>query len=165
MLRRNLILFAATAALAACGPDRRTGPDTTGTGDRSRPNPGVSWREFTDPSRNGYSDRVFFDYDAHELRPDARETVDAWSRWLKAHPGATILIEGHADERGTREYNLALGARRANAVRDFLGTLGVEPGRIRTVSYGKERPAEAGSNEQAWARNRRGEAKPSGPGS
>jgi peptidoglycan-associated lipoprotein len=131
----------------------------------TRPSPRVSWTDFTDSTKNGYSDRVFFAFDQYNLSPSARETIDAWARWMKAHNGARVLIEGHCDERGTREYNLALGARRANAIRDYMIALGITANRIRTISYGKERPAVAGSNEAAWAKNRRGVAKPSGVGS
>jgi peptidoglycan-associated lipoprotein len=166
MKRRDVIFLAgASAVMAACGTDPKTdGPRADSRGSGARPSPNASWREFTDPSRNGYSDRVFFDFDQYEIRPDQRATVEAWAAWSKAHPGASFMIEGHADERGTREYNLGLGARRAASVRNYLGTLGVEPGRVRTISYGKERPAEVGGTEEAYAKNRRGVAVPSGPG-
>jgi peptidoglycan-associated lipoprotein len=101
-------------------------------------------------------DRVFFDYDRHELRPDAQETLQRQAALLLRWPDLPVLIEGHCDERGTREYNLALGERRAEAVRSYLIALGVDAGRIGTVSYGKERPAVDGSEESAWALNRRG---------
>lgn len=100
-------------------------------------------------------DRVFFDTDRHELKPEARQLVGFWASWMQEHQNVALLIEGHADERGTREYNLSLGARRANAVREYLGALGVDGSRVRTVSFGKERPAVLGSNAQAWAQNRR----------
>ena len=100
-------------------------------------------------------DRVFFDFDSSAVRPDARATLDRLAIWMRSNPGARILIEGHADERGTREYNLALGARRANSVQNYLVASGIQPARLRTVSYGEERPAVIGSNELAWAQNRR----------
>jgi len=100
-------------------------------------------------------DRMFFDFDKYNIRSDQVPTMERQAAWLKQFPQVTIRIEGHADERGTREYNLALGERRANATRDFLISLGVDPGRIEIISYGKERPAVLGSNEQAWAQNRR----------
>ncbi|MEE8623124.1 MAG: peptidoglycan-associated lipoprotein Pal, partial [Alphaproteobacteria bacterium] len=100
-------------------------------------------------------DRVFFDFDKYSLKPKARETVELQAAWLKKNPGLTVTIEGHADERGTRDYNLALGERRANAVKDFLLVLGIDPNRVSTISFGKERPQVAGSNETAWAQNRR----------
>lgn len=101
-------------------------------------------------------DRVFFDFDRSDIRRDQVETLEKQAAWLRRYPGVTIVIEGHADERGTREYNLALGERRANSHKDYLVSLGVDPGRIETISYGKERPAVLGSNESAWAQNRRG---------
>ena len=100
-------------------------------------------------------DRVFFDFDSSDIRADAVPTLEAQAAFLRTFPSLTLVIEGHADERGTREYNLALGERRANAHKDYLISLGVDPARIETISYGKERPAVAGSNESAWAQNRR----------
>lgn len=100
-------------------------------------------------------DRVFFGLDQHDLSPEARATLDQQAAFLNQQSALAIVLEGHADERGTREHNLALGDRRANSVRDYLIALGVNPNRIRTVSYGEERPAVVGSNESAWAQNRR----------
>ena len=99
--------------------------------------------------------RVHFDTDKHTLGSEARATLKKQARWLARHPDLDIVIEGHTDERGTREYNLALGERRANSARNYLIALGVSADRIETVSYGKERPAVMGSNPQAWAKNRR----------
>ncbi len=101
------------------------------------------------------SDRVFFEYDSAELRPDAQATLGEIGAWLVKHPNTNVTIEGHCDERGTREYNLALGERRATAVANYLAAVGVDPSRMQTVSYGKERPAADGSDELAWAQNRR----------
>lgn len=101
-------------------------------------------------------DRVFFGYDSSELNPEARRTLEKQAEWLKTYPSVNVVIEGHADERGTREYNLALGDRRATAVYNYLTSLGVPSGRVRTISYGKEKPAVMGSDPVAWARNRRG---------
>ncbi len=103
-------------------------------------------------------DRVFFDYDKFDLKPEARRTLERQAAWLKRFPNVNFTVEGHADERGTREYNLALGERRANSVRNFLVSQGIEARRLRTISYGKERPVALGSNETAWAQNRRGVA-------
>jgi len=100
-------------------------------------------------------DRVFFAFDKYHLNDIARATLDKQAAWLKANPSTVISIEGHCDERGTREYNLALGERRANSTKDYLVALGVNPSRIKTISYGKERPVALGSNEDAWAQNRR----------
>ena len=101
------------------------------------------------------SDQVFFDTNSAELRPDAQATLGEVGAWLIKHPDKSVTIEGHCDERGTREYNLALGERRATAVASYLAAVGVEPSRMQTVSYGKERPAADGSDESAWAQNRR----------
>jgi peptidoglycan-associated lipoprotein len=101
------------------------------------------------------TDRVFFDYDSAELRPDAQATLGEIGAWLMAHPNATVTIQGHCDERGTREYNLALGERRAQAVANYLAAAGVDSSRMETISYGKERPQVVGSDETAWAQNRR----------
>lgn len=100
-------------------------------------------------------DRVFFEFDSAGLTEEATETVDRLAAWMQQNNGIDIAIEGHADERGTREYNLALGARRASAVRDHLVLMGVDADRLETISFGEERPAVMGSNEQAWAQNRR----------
>ncbi len=101
-------------------------------------------------------DRIFFGYDRSDLTSDARSTLERQAQWLSQYQNVNIVIEGHADERGTREYNLALGERRATSVRNYLVALGVSPTRVRTISYGKERPAVMGSNPAAWAQNRRG---------
>ncbi len=101
------------------------------------------------------SDRVFFGFDQYTLTPEARAQVQQWAQWMLSNPNAMILIEGHTDERGTRDYNLALGARRSHSVRVALESLGVSGSRIETTTYGKERPAVMGSNEAAWAQNRR----------
>ncbi|MBL4852721.1 MAG: peptidoglycan-associated lipoprotein Pal [Robiginitomaculum sp.] len=99
-------------------------------------------------------DRVYFGYNKYDLTQQAREVLRSQANWLGQYSNAIIVVGGNADERGTREYNLALGARRADAVKAFLVSQGVAPGRITTVSYGKERPIDGGSNEQAWAMNR-----------
>ncbi|MCK5545976.1 MAG: peptidoglycan-associated lipoprotein Pal [Rhodospirillaceae bacterium] len=100
-------------------------------------------------------DRVHFDFDKYSLSPESRYTLQQQAAWLAANEGVSITVEGHADERGTREYNLALGERRAQAAADYLMVLGVSKDRVQTVSYGKERPEDPGSNEAAWAKNRR----------
>jgi peptidoglycan-associated lipoprotein len=101
-------------------------------------------------------DRVFFDYDKFEVKPAGKATLDKQAAWLKRYGQWKVVIEGHADERGTREYNLALGERRANAVKTYLVNQGIPANRVTTISYGKERPVALGSNEAAWAQNRRG---------
>lgn len=103
----------------------------------------------------GVLDTVNFDYDSSAIRSDAQAILEAQAKYLK-ETGKTIIVEGHCDERGTREYNLALGERRANSVKQALVSLGVEAGRISTISYGKERPLDGGTDEAAFAKNRRG---------
>lgn len=100
-------------------------------------------------------DRVFFGYDRFDLTPEGQHTLDLQAEWLRKYPNVRVTIEGHCDERGTREYNLALGDRRANSVKSYLVALGIDPSRIDTISYGKERPAVLGSNPAAWQQNRR----------
>ncbi len=100
-------------------------------------------------------DRVFFAYDSHDLAPEARDTLNRQVEWLNRYPNLHITIEGHADERGTREYNIALGDRRAAAVKNYLVSMGIPASRLDTISYGKERPAVVGSDAASWAQNRR----------
>jgi peptidoglycan-associated lipoprotein len=99
-------------------------------------------------------DRVYFDTDQSSIRSDAQGILSAQAAWLNRYPSVRVRIEGNADERGTREYNFALGARRAEAVSEFLTSKGVDPSRISTISYGKEQPINPGSDEDAWAQNR-----------
>ncbi len=100
---------------------------------------------------------VYFDYDKSDLSDSTRAALQSNAEWLKANPGRTVLVEGHCDERGTVEYNLALGQRRAASVKDYLGGLGIDASRLKTVSYGKERPVDSGHDETAHGRNRRAE--------
>mgnify|MGYP005699372859 FL=1 len=100
-------------------------------------------------------DRVFFEFDSFELTVDGQSTLDAQAAWLKQYADVDITIEGHADERGTREYNIALGAKRANATYTYLMDAGISNSRMNTVSYGKERPEVVGSTDSAWSQNRR----------
>ena len=101
-------------------------------------------------------DRVFFGYDRYDLTPEAQHTLQMQAEWLKRYPNVNVTVEGHCDERGTREYNLALGERRANSVKSYLVALGISPDRVNTISYGKERPAVVGTGASVWAQNRRG---------
>jgi peptidoglycan-associated lipoprotein len=101
-------------------------------------------------------DRIFFGFDKFDLSSDAQRTLRLQAEWLISNSGLSVRVEGHCDERGTREYNLALGERRANSIKNFLVELGVAPSRITTISFGKERPVALGSNDAAWAQNRRG---------
>jgi len=109
----------------------------------------------TDLQRSAGSDRVFFGFDSFALDNEDRETLRRQAEWLARFPEVSIVIEGHCDERGTRDYNIALRERRANAAKNYLAALGVSPGRMTVVSYGKERPAATGSDESAWSQNRR----------
>lgn len=101
-------------------------------------------------------DRVFFAYDSSDLAPEATDTLSRQVEWLNRYPNVNVTIEGHSDERGTREYNIALGERRAMAVKTYLTSMGVSSSRINTISYGKERPAVVGADAASWAQNRRG---------
>jgi peptidoglycan-associated lipoprotein len=104
---------------------------------------------------SGVPDRVFFATNESVLTTASRETLRKQATWLRKNPKVSVVLEGHADERGTREYNLALGERRANAAKDYLMTYGVSASRITVISYGKERPVDSGSNPLAWSKNRR----------
>jgi peptidoglycan-associated lipoprotein len=129
---------------------------TTGTGDQSGGVTGVAVPgSQADFLQSVPSDRVFFDTDEFALSGEARATLDAQADYLARYPNVSVTIEGHADERGTREYNLALGDRRANSARNYLESRGVAANRMTTISWGKERPAVEGSSESAWSRNRR----------
>jgi len=100
-------------------------------------------------------DRVFFAFDSSAISADAADVLNSQAKWLKSHDNVKVVVQGYCDERGTREYNLALGERRANAVKQYLVSKGIAADRISTISYGKERPAVLGNNETAWAQNRR----------
>jgi peptidoglycan-associated lipoprotein len=99
-------------------------------------------------------DRVFFEFDRSDVSPEAQQILTRQADWLRRYPNVSVRIEGHCDERGTREYNLALGERRAQAAKNVLVAAGIPASRIGTISYGKERPIVVGSNEEAWAQNR-----------
>ena len=132
-----------------------------GTGDRA-PITSVDTTETMGPTPGtqqdlvvNVGDRIFFDYDQFDLRQPARDVIERQAQWLQQHPTLKVIVEGHCDERGTREYNLALGEKRAMAVRNYMIALGIDGSRIETISYGKERPAVTGSNTESWAQNRR----------
>jgi peptidoglycan-associated lipoprotein len=139
-------MFAAVLLLAACG-----------TASEPRANmPGQAGAGRQEKLFAAVGDRVFFDFDTSDLTSEAHQTIQGWSTYLKEHGNPAATIEGYCDERGTQEYNIALGERRATAIRRYLISLGVEASRVSTISYGKEHPAVAGSNEGAWSQNRRG---------
>jgi peptidoglycan-associated lipoprotein len=155
---RPLSLIVGLLLLAACAQTPKDSGNTGGGGSggggsatTNAPAPG-SKEEFA----TIVGDRVFFDYDKSVVKPEGRTTLQRQADWLKKYANFTVTIEGHCDERGTREYNLALGERRATAVRNALVALGIPANRLKTISYGKERPAVLGSNDAAWAQNRRG---------
>ncbi|HET8729439.1 MAG TPA: peptidoglycan-associated lipoprotein Pal [Alphaproteobacteria bacterium] len=155
MRLKVLSLFAAVLLVAACGSNQEELATTAGDGGaqsgvESTVTPGTE-EDFV----VNVGDRVFYALNQSDLSPEARATLDRQAQWLQQYPNVSVTIEGHADERGTREYNLALGERRANGVKNYLVAAGVPAERITTVSYGKERPAVLGSNESAWAQNRR----------
>ena len=145
-------LIAVAGLVAACGtaPTSETAT-TSGQGAAS----GIVAGSAEDLKVN-VGDRVFFAFDKYNLTAAARYTLQQQAAWLKTNSTVNVTIEGHCDERGTREYNLALGERRATAVSDYLTSQGIAANRISTISYGKERPEDAASNETAWAKNRRG---------
>lgn len=161
MRYKILGLIAAVALVAACetaseggGAQTGGGATTATTATTTTPATAIKPGSQEDLVVN-VGDRVFFDFDKFNLKADARKTLEKQAAWLKNNPSVRVTIEGHCDERGTREYNLALGERRANSAKDYLVSLGVNPGRLKTISYGKERPVAMGSNEAAWAQNRR----------
>jgi peptidoglycan-associated lipoprotein len=150
------LLLVAALGLSACQGGFRAG-ERNGAFDASRTGTGM---DASDPTSVAYfnqtiGDRVLFEIDQSTLTDTARATLDGQARWLIQNTAYSALVEGHADEQGTREYNLALGARRASAVRDYLVSKGIADSRLRTVSYGKERPLEICSAEACYAKNRR----------
>ena len=165
MFQRILAIVAATFLLAACETASQVSGDSastsaSNTASSSSASSSSASAEKTPAEKLAeklaqVGDTVNFDFDSAELTVSARSTLNRQSAFLSVNPGLMIVIEGHADERGTREYNLALGDRRATAVRDYLVAKGIDSARVRTVSYGKERPTASGSDEGAWAKNRR----------
>ena len=157
--------------LAACSTTPKDTADSSGSGSSSSSSDVSSSEEgtITETSPESASitpgsqedlivnvgDRVFFNYDSSDLDSDAQELLQDQVAWLKQHSNVSVIVEGHCDERGTREYNLALGEKRAQSVKNYLISLGISSDRISTISYGKERPAVVGSNDGAWAQNRR----------
>lgn len=160
-LKAKILLVVAGLALAACtNPDRFGAGGAGGAGVAGGINGGVIPGSPNDPTSPAYfnqtiGDRVLFAVDQSTITDQGRVVLDGQATWLLTNTDFTAVIEGHADEQGTREYNVALGARRANAVREYLVSKGVAGNRLRTVSYGKERPLEICSNETCYAKNRR----------
>ncbi len=168
MFYKYLISLVLVLFVAACATKPKDAADTSGSGSSSSSDSSTSAEgTITETSGSGIvsgsqedlivnvGDRVFFGYDSSDLDSDALELLQDQVAWLKQNSGVSVTIEGHCDERGTREYNLALGEKRAQAVKNYLIGLGISPDRVSTISYGKERPAVVGSNDGAWAQNRR----------
>jgi len=145
-------VVATTLTLAACASQDNAGDGAggMGAGGAGAATPG-SQQDFV----VNVGDRVFFTVDSTDLTPEARSTLDRQAAWLARYPRYAVTVEGHADERGTREYNIALGARRATATRDYLMARGVPASRLKTISYGKERPVAVCDAESCWNQNRR----------
>ena len=161
MIKRNLaLLLAASVAVSACAskapkqlpPDPGAGVAADTAGQGQGPVPG-SQADFAAFARG--QDTVYFDTDRYNIDSEDAAALATQAQWLMRYPAKRATLEGHCDERGTREYNLALGERRANAAKTYLASLGVDSSRITTLSYGKERPAAMGSDEGSWAKNRR----------
>ncbi len=146
------LAFCAALGLGACSKDSdladASGFGANGAGGVARPG---SAQDFV----VNVGDRVFFESDSTDLTPTATATLDKQASWLQRYPRYSFLIEGHADERGTREYNYSLGARRAQTVQDYLASRGISASRMRTVSYGKERPVAVCNDISCWSQNRR----------
>jgi peptidoglycan-associated lipoprotein len=147
----GLILLAASVGLVGC--KATPSPPTAAPTPPIRPPAGIEF-EFAEKMQ-----KVFFEFDKFRLLPEARATLEQNAAWLRGRPDIRVQIEGHCDERGTIEYNLGLGERRATSVRNYLTSLGVDSDRLFTISYGEERPVAMGHNEGAWAQNRRAEFK------
>ena len=157
----KLLTAAALVAAMAIAGCSDTPPETTDPNANANANANNNTASGPAPDTVEYfnqvvGDRVFFATDQHRLDNEARNTLQRQAQWLAANPGTSVTIEGHADERGTRQYNLALGARRANSVRRYLVSQGVAANRVRAVTFGKERPVALCSNESCWGQNRRG---------
>ena len=146
-------LMAAMTVLAAC--DTTPTNTGTGTGTATATTPTAPTLSLADELKTQVGDRVLFAYDKSDISPEAKAILTRQSAFMQKYPSATFTIEGHCDQRGTREYNLALGERRATSAKNGLVALGVAGGRLQTISYGKERPAVVGNNDAAYAQNRR----------
>ena len=161
MFQRILAIVAATFLFAACETASQVGGDSASTSSASSASSASSSSAAAAKTEADklaeVGNTVYFDFDSSELSDNAQMTLNRQAAFLNVNPTLVIVVEGHADERGTREYNLALADRRATAVRDYLLAKGLNSARVRTVSYGKERPAVEGSTEAAWEKNRRAE--------
>ena len=147
ILKNGFLIVVACIALSACATSKKSTGQMQGDG--------YTGTDTVEYLASGVPDRVFFATNESVLTTASRETLRKQAAWLRKNSKITIVLEGHADERGTREYNLALGERRANAAKDYLMTYGISSDRISVLSYGKERPVDSGSNPLAWSKNRR----------
>ena len=150
--KNTLLILVACLVLTACATKKEVATDAIQGQMQSDVYTGTDSVEYL---ADGVPDRVFFATNETILTTASRETLRAQAAWLRKNSSINVVLEGHADERGTREYNLALGERRANAAKDYLMTYGVSSDRITVISYGKERPVDSGSNPWAWSKNRR----------
>ena len=150
--KNTLLILAACLVLTACATKKEVATDAIEGQMQSDVYTGTDSVEYL---ADGVPDRVFFATNETILTTASRETLRAQAAWLRKNSSINVVLEGHADERGTREYNLALGERRANAAKDYLMTYGISSDRISVLSYGKERPVDSGSNPLAWSKNRR----------
>lgn len=177
-MRKVLVLICFTAAMAGCRHHAKTAaaapkvvpqqtaaatlpethvasPNSTFVEPKSDELPSDPNEATLTAEQKGWLRDAFFDFDSSQLRPDAQQNLTASATWLKQHNTFKLLVEGHCDERGTERYNLALGDHRAYEAKEYLATLGLDPAKIATVSYGKEKPFDPGHDEDAWAKNRR----------
>ncbi|NNM74297.1 peptidoglycan-associated lipoprotein Pal [Enterovirga aerilata] len=155
---RLAAVFAAALSIAACSSTPDQLADASGAGGAGGRGFGAGGAATPGSAQDfvvNVGDRVFFESDSSDLTPTATATLDRQAEWLQRYPRHSFLIEGHADERGTREYNFSLGARRAQTVRDYLASRGIPSSRMRTVSYGKERPVAVCNDISCWSQNRR----------
>jgi peptidoglycan-associated lipoprotein len=161
MLRLTAVCAAVALSLTACASDT-TNPNASGAGMNGAggvTNAGLMGRGNAAPGSQedltqSAGDRIYFDTDQSQITPDSRTTLDRQAQWLQQYPRISVWVAGNCDERGTEEYNLALGQRRANADRDYLASRGIDGRRIQTISYGKSRPVDPSSTQEAWQHNR-----------
>ena len=158
-LTTTLLIAAALVATAGCSKKRPAelppAPGAPPEAPAEAPRDSIAPGSRADFERSVTSNTIHFDLDKFDVNDQSRAILDSQAAWLAKYPNVTVSLEGHCDERGTREYNLGLGDRRANAAKNYLAAHGIAPGRISTISYGKERPIALGSDEASWAQNRR----------